>query len=165
MTTRVTFNGRAYDSLEAMPPEVRAAYDRAVEMLNYGGTGSGANPRINIKMSTNVRFVHDGKPYNSLDEMPPEVRAKYATAMHQVDKDDNGVPGFLEGRSSSRTDPQPASMQHSPFEPPPSLVPPSLQPPVIQPDRSSVRLIAIAGLIILLLLLVVFGLVLYIFLH
>ena len=165
MTTRITFNGREYDSPEAMPPEVRAAYDRAVEMLKDGGAGSGPNPRINIKMSTNVRFVHDGKTYNSLEEMPPEVRAKYATAMHQVDKDDNGVPDFLEGTSSSKTGPHPASKQPSPFEPPPGLVPPSLQPPVIQPDRSSVRLIAIAGLIILLLLLVVFGLVLYIFLH
>lgn len=162
MTARITFNGRDYDSPEAMPPEVRAAYDRAVEMLKNGGKGSGTNPRINIKMSTNVRFVHDGKTYNSLDEMPPEVRAKYATAMHQIDRDDNGVPDILEAGSSSRTDAKPSPIRPSPFEPPPSLVPPSLQTPVIQPDRSSVRLIAIAGLIILLLLLVVFGLVLYI---
>ena len=165
MATRITFNGREYDSPEAMPPEVRAGYDRAMAMLKNGGKGTRANPRLNINMSTNVRIVHDGKTYNSPDEMPPELRAKCATAMHQVDEDDNGTPDFLEGKSSSKTDPQRASMQPSPFEPPPSLVPPSLQPPVIQPDRSSVRLIVIAGLIILLLLLAVFGLVLYIFLH
>ena len=42
-------------------------------------------------------IVIDGKTYKSLDEMPPDIRAKYAEAMRNLDKDQNGMPDFLEG--------------------------------------------------------------------
>jgi len=46
----------------------------------------------------NQRFiVIDGKTYKSVDEMPPDIRAKYEEAMRNLDKDRNGMPDLLEG--------------------------------------------------------------------
>lgn len=45
----------------------------------------------------NQKFiVIDGKTYKSLEEMPPDIRAKYEEAMRSVDKDRNGMPDMLE---------------------------------------------------------------------
>jgi len=46
----------------------------------------------------NQKFiVIDGKTYKSVDEMPPDIRAKYEEAMRNLDKDQNGIPDLLEG--------------------------------------------------------------------
>ena len=46
----------------------------------------------------NQKFiVIDGKTYKSVDEMPPDIRAKYEEAMRSLDKDQNGMPDLLEG--------------------------------------------------------------------
>jgi len=46
----------------------------------------------------NQRFiVIDGKTYKSVDEMPPDIRAKYEEAMRNLDKDRNGMPDLFEG--------------------------------------------------------------------
>jgi hypothetical protein len=165
MAIKVTFNGTEYDSLEAMPPEVRQAYERALEMAQKGSSGGGQTPRINVKFSTRFRFVHDGKTYNSIDEMPPDVRQKYAAAMQKIDKDQNGVPDFLEGGTDSAADSQ-LSM-NDPFSTttPTPIAPLSPQPPVITPDRPNTTVIWVAGLIIAVLLLVILGLALYIMQH
>lgn len=36
--------------------------------------------------------VIDGKTYKSVDEMPPDIRAKYEEAMRGLDRDRNGMP-------------------------------------------------------------------------
>jgi hypothetical protein len=99
MNTRITFNGKEYESPEAMPPEVRPAYERAMEIVNKGG--GGIKSQVNIKLVISVRFVEDDKVYNSPDEMPADVRQKYKIAMQQFDKNKNGIPDFLEGDIAS----------------------------------------------------------------
>src|SRR5574341_1825258 len=42
-------------------------------------------------------IVIDGKTYKSVDEMPPDIRAKYEEAMRDLDKDGNGLPDMLDG--------------------------------------------------------------------
>ena len=45
----------------------------------------------------NQKFiVIDGKTYKSVDEMPPEIRAKYEEAMRSLDRDRNGMPDMLD---------------------------------------------------------------------
>ncbi len=163
MSTRITFNGKEYDSLDAMPPEVRQAYDRAIELVKKNNAGGTVAPHVNLKFSTSVRFVHDGKRYDSVDQMPPEVREKYAAAMHQIDRNQNGIPDFLEGTGPTSAASACSDILSPELSAP--IAPLSAQPPVIEPERATTRPLVIAGLIILLLLLVIFGLVLYIFQH
>ena len=45
----------------------------------------------------NQKFiVIDGKTYKSVDEMPPDIRAKYEEAMRGLDRDRNGMPDMLD---------------------------------------------------------------------
>lgn len=89
METKITFNGRTYDSLESMPPDVRAQYqavldalrgeDRAkVESLLGGGAG------IRIKTTVTRRIRVNGKEYDSVDQLPPELREVYQRAVGQA---------------------------------------------------------------------------------
>jgi hypothetical protein len=53
-----------------------------------------------------TRITVNGREYQRVDEMPPEVRRQYERAMSMLaDKDGNGVPDVLEGGASiaSRT--------------------------------------------------------------
>ena len=40
-------------------------------------------------------IVIDGKTYKSVDEMPPDIRAKYEEAIRGMDRDRNGMPDML----------------------------------------------------------------------
>lgn len=45
----------------------------------------------------NQKFiVIDGKTYKSVDEMPPDIRAKYEEAMRALDRDRNGMPDMFD---------------------------------------------------------------------
>jgi len=57
--------GRAYNSVEEMPAEVRRVYDLAVAAQNE------ANAQASIKI------VFNGKEYAGLDSMPEDVRKLY----------------------------------------------------------------------------------------
>jgi len=91
MTRKITVNGVVYDSIEAMPPEVRRQYDEAMKTLSSlpsgqdGGTtqvftgGLGKNVGASVVVN---RFVTvNNKTYGNLDEVPPEVRQQFQDAM------------------------------------------------------------------------------------
>jgi hypothetical protein len=43
-------------------------------------------------------IIFNGKTYNSIEEMPPDMRQAYEQVAHMlVDKNGNGIPDFLEG--------------------------------------------------------------------
>jgi cation transport regulator ChaB len=47
-----------------------------------------------------TRITVNGVEYKSVDDMPPDVRSQYERAMQMLaDKDGNGVPDILEGKS------------------------------------------------------------------
>jgi len=86
MSTRIVFNGQTYDSLEAMPPEVRAKYQAVLGALGdddrarlESALGAGAGVRINSTVRRRIRI--NGKDYDSVDAMPPDARALYERAM------------------------------------------------------------------------------------
>jgi len=74
MKTRVTINGREVDRPEALPPEVRRAYEDA--MRSVSGPGGG--------LVVENQVVVNGQTYRGLDDMPPEVRRLYEDAMAQA---------------------------------------------------------------------------------
>ena len=92
MSTRIVFNGQAYDSLEAMPPDVRAKYQTVLDALGAAdrgkleaalGAGSLAGPGIRINTTVRTRIRVNGKDYDSVDAMPADVRAVYERALGQ----------------------------------------------------------------------------------
>jgi hypothetical protein len=54
----------------------------------------------NSNVITTTRIVADGKEYNGMEDLPPEVRAKLSQAMGQLDANKNGIPDFLEGAAN-----------------------------------------------------------------
>ncbi len=75
--TKIVINGREYTGVAQMPPEVREQYLQATAALrdaeDDSGTDALAKPgpaHVVVKES----IVFNGQKYNSLDELPPEVR-------------------------------------------------------------------------------------------
>jgi hypothetical protein len=75
---RIVFNGQEYASREAMPGEVRQAYDEALAMLRgaYPGTADlGANHTVvNVERKTSIKF--DG-----VESLPEPVRRVVESAL------------------------------------------------------------------------------------
>jgi hypothetical protein len=88
MLTRIIFNGQEYNGVEAMPPEVRQAYEKALaqfadadrngipDILERGAAGN----VIGIQQSS---ITVNGRRFDSVDEMPAPVRFLFEQAMEQ----------------------------------------------------------------------------------
>lgn len=115
----IVIDGKTYNSVDEMPEDVRKNYEQAmsgfkeINASNISGAlddvknifadkdNNGVpdvfenNQAINI--SGGMKYVVDGQVFNSINDLPPEVRAKYEQAMGSMDKNQNGMPDFLEG--------------------------------------------------------------------
>ena len=90
------FNGAEYDSVEAMPPDVRAQYEKVLESLKQTGgdevlsalqrvsSGGGSGSLGGTIRATYREIVVNGKKYGNVGEMPPDVRRLYEQALDQV---------------------------------------------------------------------------------
>ena len=63
-------NGKEYNSIEEMPPDIRNAFEKAMAL--QAGSGQQANPAT---MQTKIIF--NGTEYQSIDAMPQDVRQLY----------------------------------------------------------------------------------------
>ena len=91
MSLKIVFNGKQYDSVDAMPPDVRKEYDVALETLRKSG---GEEILSVLQRDMGVTGTHikatfreivvNGKKYDSVDAMPPDVRRAYEQAMARV---------------------------------------------------------------------------------
>ena len=155
MVNRIRFNGAEYGSAEEMPADVRAAYDRALELAAQGRAGGLLGGHVNVKVSTKVRLSSGGKTYDNPDDMPPDVRAQYDKVIAQIDKNHNGVPDMLEGKvPPAATDVPSASSDAFATTDQSTLQPLAPSEPVIAPDRPNNRiLLTIAGFVIVFVLL------------
>ena len=64
--TKIKYKGQEYSSVEELPPEVRAAYEKA---MATGGA------------SFSTKIVFNGQEYASLDQMPAAQRQLYEIAL------------------------------------------------------------------------------------
>jgi hypothetical protein len=64
--TKIKYKGQEYSSVEELPPEVRAAYEKA---MTTGGA------------SFSTKIVFNGQEYASLDQMPAAQRQLYEVAL------------------------------------------------------------------------------------
>jgi hypothetical protein len=73
----IVVNGREYDSLEQMPPEVRQEYLQAMRAPG-GAKDSGVPDVLQEPGASNAEvsesFIYNGQEYASRDELPTEVR-------------------------------------------------------------------------------------------
>ncbi len=71
--TKITVNGRTYDSIEQMPPDVLQDYLQAMEATREGRS-------LNTSTGTVVSesIIYNGREYRSRDELPPGARALLA---------------------------------------------------------------------------------------
>ncbi len=98
-----TINGKTYNSIDDMPPDVRAQYESMSNLLgdkNQDGVPDllGNMLKANATVMQTSTIIFDGKAYNSVDELPAEARAKYEQAMGKLaDENKNGVPDVIEG--------------------------------------------------------------------
>jgi hypothetical protein len=94
VSLKIVFNGAEYDSVEAMPPDVRAQYNEVLESLKKTGgdevlsalqrVSSGTGGLSETIVTTHREIVVNGKKYGSLGEMPPDVRRLYEKALGQA---------------------------------------------------------------------------------
>ena len=115
----IVIDGKMYNSVNEMPEEVRRKYEQAISMLKdedrnripdafennniLGDTNRNSVPDAfeNITGAqtflSGMKVVVDGKEINSVDDLPPDARARYDKAMAGLDANRNGVPDFMEG--------------------------------------------------------------------
>jgi hypothetical protein len=67
LKTNITYKGQQYSSVEELPQEVRAAYEKA--MASAGGA------------SFSTKIIFNGQEYASLDQMPAAQRKLYQYAL------------------------------------------------------------------------------------
>ena len=122
----IVIDGKTYKSVEEMPPDIRAKYEEAMRNLDKDRNGmpdmlEGMKPFEDKNQDgvpdafeglasslgsaptviSSSKLVVNGQVYNRLDQLPPDVRAKYEQAMGAMDKNRNGIPDFVEGMLDS----------------------------------------------------------------
>jgi hypothetical protein len=101
----IIFNGVSYDSPESMPPDVRQLYELALGMTRDAdgdGVPDVMQNAASRTIASSTAFVVNGQAYGSLDQLPPEARAKYEQAMRRLDADGNGVTDLFETMGAPR---------------------------------------------------------------
>src|SRR2546428_4442955 len=110
MTQKIVVNGTEYDSPDAMPPDVRRQYERALQLVQdvaKGAAPQGTTERtvettrdgVSVKVHTKqVKYTVDGKTYDDPSQLPPEVRARVEQALHGAEKQELHDPGPREVR-------------------------------------------------------------------
>jgi len=163
----IVIDGKTYKSVDEMPEDVRRSYESAMRQMDRNPISTSA-PLKNLDvfadknnngipdafegMITNVfsgtKIVADGQAYNSLDELPPAVRAQYEQAMGAMDANKNGIPDFVEGMlgTSNQTSNVAASFGMS--SPQPASHNPIPVGSTIEPESSGNWMLILAGVIL-----------------
>lgn len=114
----IVIDGKMYKSVDEMPEEVRRNYELAMNSLkdenrnlipdtfenmnilvdkDKDGMPDAFEGMASMNVVSSTKIIADGKEYNSIEELPAEVRAKFDKAMGTLDANRNGVPDFMEG--------------------------------------------------------------------
>jgi len=175
----IVIDGKTYNSVNEMPPEVRAKYEKAMSRLRdengnhfpdalenmdvFADKNKNGMPDImenlysgSMITTNSMKIIVNGQEVNVLDDLPPDVRAKYEKAMSQLDKNQNGIPDFLEMMSNipgvQVQVQQPNTMQSTPsYSTPMSTPMPQSTPlnisssPTIEPETSNGWMLVLAG--------------------
>jgi hypothetical protein len=169
----IVIDGKTYNSVDEMPADVRQKYEAAMSSLKDQNSNNvpDAFETNNIFADKNqngipdilensaggpifakaMKIMMDGKQFNSLDELPPEVRARYETAMGALDANRNGIPDFAEGMMGTVSQPTtaPVSTNIAVETPRPASSTPIPVSPTISQETSNGWLLALLGIVLL----------------
>ncbi len=178
----IVIDGKSYNSVDEMPPDVRQKYEQAMRSLQ--DTDGDAVPDMfenaniladrdqdgipdvlkhltasNSVLADKMKIFFEDREFNSIENLPPEVRARYEQAMSKLDANRNGVPDFLEGMMNVNTPNLTTNLTtRSGIETPAQASPTPIisSPPIsansaITPDISNGWMLALAGLFLFLL--------------
>jgi len=93
MPVKITVNGVAWDSVDAMPPDVRRLYEQTLasmpDLADRDGDGIPdivEGDGLSVRRGTTVRkqIILNGTSYDDVAAMPPDVRALYERAMQAI---------------------------------------------------------------------------------
>ena len=164
----IVIDGKTYKSVDEMPEDVRRNYESAMRKLgdedrngipdalenltnladqNKNGIPDSVESMISNVISSTTKIIADGKEYDSLDELPPDVRAKYEQAMGSLDANRNGMPDFLEGMMNTSS--MVSSTEHSHAIPTSRAPTPILTSPTIEPESTNGWMLALLGIALL----------------
>ena len=108
----IVIDGKTYKSVEEMPEAVRRSYESAMSQLadnDRNGIPDVLENLVNLTdqdkdglpdafkglassiITSSTKIIVNGTEYNSLDELPPDARAKYEQAMGTLDSNRNGA--------------------------------------------------------------------------
>jgi hypothetical protein len=151
----ISFNGKAYNSLEEMPADQRAAYEQVMAFMkdenNNGIPDMFEGDAIQKMMGmASTRVIVNGQEMQSVESLPPEARAKFDKAMvklSQLGILPQGTQGLPSRPSLQAT---PSFQQSEPaFKSSPPLMHSS--PSAISEDSGSRTGILIAALVVFIL--------------
>jgi hypothetical protein len=149
----IVINGKTYNSVDEMPEDVRNQYEQAMNSLKDKNRNqipdAFENMPSNVVVSGNMKIIVDGKEFNSLAELPPDVRTRYEQAMGKLDANQNGMPDFLEGMVNTPIQTTNVETSFGTETPPRSASLPGSQ--TITPDTSSGWTLTFIGLLVVLL--------------
>lgn len=157
----IVIDGKTYKSIDEMPEDVRRNYESALNQLgdsnkdgipdmlenltsstdqNKNGMPDAIENMVSNVFTSSTKLIVNGTEYNSLDELSPELRAKYEQAMGSVDANGNGIPDFIEGfiNTTNQTGP----VQHSHVAPTSRVSTSISSNPTIEPESTSGWMIA-----------------------
>jgi len=164
----IVIDGKTYNSVNEMPPDVRAKYEQAMKSLKDKDLNGLPDQFENINIlkdqdgnsipdifegatstqisTTNTRIVVNGKEYGSIEELPPDARARYEQAMGNMDKNQNGIPDFAEDMLAKV---QPTPTQRAYTSTPARTSTPTNNPSAISPDTSNGwKLVLLVGFVL-----------------
>lgn len=182
---RIVIDGKTYNSIDELPEDLRQKYEEAMRKLDQNQNGipdilEGGNlftdqdqngvPDAfeaiasitgNPKILNAAKILVNGQAYDNLDQLPPEVRAKYELAMSKLDANHNGVPDFMEGRMNLQPNSQTSSSSmmddaigrqadqniFATPTPPPASFNPTPASSTIEPESTGNWIAAIAGIV------------------
>ena len=123
----IVIDGKTYHSVDEMPPDVRQKYEEvmrslgdanenripdAFESMNiFADKDKNGVPDVLETIAAShaainsMKIVIDGKEFSSIENLPPEARARYEEAMGKLDADRNGIPDFVEGMTGISNQP------------------------------------------------------------
>lgn len=166
----IVIDGKTYKSVDEMPEDVRRNYESAMSQLgdkdrngvpdvlenltNVADQNNNGMPdsvevegMLSNVISSTTKIIANGTEYNSLDELPPDIRAKYEQVMGTLDANRNGVPDFLEGMMNTSN--QAGNMEPSHAIPAPRASIPISSSPTIEPESTSRWILALLGIAVL----------------
>jgi hypothetical protein len=160
----IVIDGKTYKSVDEMPEEVRRSYEDAMLQMSrnpistvaplenmdvFAGKNNNRMPYAFEGMVANVlsatKIVADGKVYN-IDELPPDVRAKYEQAMGAMDTNKNGIPDFVDGMLGTQNQANKVATSFETSNPPRSQSIPVNS--TIEPESSGGWMLVLAGIIL-----------------